>query len=641
MNHSGTNGTNFARAMGRRLGIAGAVVGLATAGIVAATTTASARTTASDCKPTQFFVSTKGDDAAVGSKAHPWKTIEHARDYIREHKLNSPGKMTCDIDVNVRAGDYLVSKTISLTDQDSGANGHRVVYSSYDGPGQARLLGARKITGWQPYKGDIYRTQVPASLDFHTLFENDTRAVTARYPNIGSGPTLGPYLQTVQSSDDALTNSDVWLAFDPKDWNPNWDLHDAQVVVWSGGHWSWFTDTDPIANVTWSKGFATLKYPTRYSLFSQVGSRYFLQNSLDFLDSPGEYYLDSQTHYLYYWPRSGSITSSTIWAPTVQTILSVAGSSPQKTAQNITVSGFSLEYSDFMDWYRYGWNEPGDSGNIHKYPEYDRQIEMPRNRFGTITLTNTRSVDLTALHVSNTGFHAIYMLFANTGDTISDSLIDHVGGDGIKIEGGYPGEGDISHNNTLTDNYVDWVGELVPGDASDYEVVDSNHNTLSYSVLQHSARYAVSLKGITTAANADNYANGNTLKYLSVAHAGEDSGDMGAIDAYGIQNFDPHTTTTTMSQITVTDVNADPSMPDVVPSGIHMDSGGCGVSFNDIAVTDTEYRTPFHGGTDCNTFGNVSWNTGFDATQMQYGKIGVKPSFPYRDEIAGVQSAVR
>jgi hypothetical protein len=272
---------------------------------------------------------------------------------------------------------------------------------------------------------------------------------------------------------------------------------------------------------------------------------------------------------------------------------------------------------------------------VHKYPEYDRQIEMPRNRFGTITLTNTESVDLAALHISNTGFHAIYMLFANTDDTVSDSLIDHVGGDGVKIEGGYPGEGDLSHDNTLTDNYVDRVGELVPGDAAGYEVVDSNRNTISHSVITHSARYAVALKGITTVANADNYAGGNKLSYLAIAHAGEDSGDMGAIDAYGIQNFDPHPITTTMSQITVTDVNADPSMPDSVPSGIHMDGGGCGVSFNDIVVTNTQYRSPFHGGTNCNSFGNVSWNTGFDDSQMQYDKIGVTANFPYRGEIAG------
>src|SRR5262249_22590535 len=157
-------------------------------------------------------------------------------------------------------------------------------------------------------------------------------------------------------------------------------------------------------------------YPTRYSLYSQVGSRYFLQNSLSFLDAPGEYYYDSQTGWLYYWPRSGSIDNSTVWTPTVNTILSVAGASADDRAQDLTFDGLALEYSDFVDWYRYGWNAIGDSGVVHKYPDYDRQIEMPRNRYGTVTLTNTRDVTLKGLHVSNTGYHAIYMLFANDHD---------------------------------------------------------------------------------------------------------------------------------------------------------------------------------------------------------------------------------
>ena len=112
------------------------------------------------CTPTQLFVSTTGNDAASGTQAHPWKTIGHARDVIRERGLNDAKRMRCDIDVNVRAGDYEVDSTINFDQRDSGANGHQVIYRSYDGPGKARLLGARQISGWQPYQGSIVRTMV-------------------------------------------------------------------------------------------------------------------------------------------------------------------------------------------------------------------------------------------------------------------------------------------------------------------------------------------------------------------------------------------------------------------------------------------------------------------------------------------------
>lgn len=589
-----------------------------------------------------FFVSPGGDDSAPGTQSRPWKTIEHARDAIRQWGLNDPQRMHGDVTVNLRAGDYEVAQTITFDERDSGANGHQVIYRSYDGPGQARLLGAKQITGWQPYQNGIYRTQVPVNEPFYTLFENDQRAITARYPNIGDGPTLGPYLQSAESSDDALTNSTSWLAFNDGDWNENWNLGEytawpAQVVVWSGGHWSWFTDTVPILNVSWApKNFVTLNYPARYSLFSQVGSRYFLQNSLDFLDQPGEYFLDPIGGWLYYMPRNGSLDNSTMWAPTATTLIELAGSSPGQRAENITFDGFALEYSDFMQWYRYGWNATGDSGQVHKYPDYDRQLEMTRNRHGMITLTNTRGITLNALNISNTGFHAIYSLFANDHNTISNSLFAHIGADAIKIEGGYPGEGYISHDYTVTNNYINYVGELVPGDASGVEILDTGDTTVSHCEILHSPRYAVALKSITTVANGDQYCNNITLEYLKVAHAGLDSGDMGAIDAYGVSNDPPYTVNKLMNQITVTDVNADPSMPDVPPSGIHMDSGGEGFNFTNIVITDVEYVTPFHGDTHNNTFSNCSWLAGFDDTQMQYDQIGVTDDFPYATEAAAL-----
>ncbi len=259
------------------------------------------------CGPTQLFVAPGGDDSSKGSQSAPWRTVEHARDYIASHRLNQ--HMRCDIDVNLRAGDYPVDQTISFTGADSGGDGHQVVYRSYDGPGKARLLGAKKVTGWQPYQGNIYRAQIGTSQPIHTLFEGDQRATTARYPNRGTDETWAPYLRATLVPD--RRNSQTWLTFDPGQWNPNWDLHDAQVVIWSGGSWSWFTDTDPILNMSWNKNLATLRYPTRYSIqTNDPGSRYFIQNSLDFLDQAGEYYYDSASGWLYYWPRTEAPTTS-------------------------------------------------------------------------------------------------------------------------------------------------------------------------------------------------------------------------------------------------------------------------------------------------------------------------------------------
>ncbi|TDD15701.1 right-handed parallel beta-helix repeat-containing protein [Nonomuraea diastatica] len=579
------------------------------------TPTASAQ---APCKPVEFYVAPGGADGGPGNAQRPWKTIEHARDQLRAKKRHQ----NCDIVVNVKAGDYVVDKTIEFTEADSGENGHTIVYRSVDGPGEARLLGARPVTGWEKYKGDIYKTKVDRN--FYTLFEDGKRATTARYPNRRSGDVWAPYLTSVLKEPEKEAVHQ-WLYSKPGEWDKSWNLDNAQVTVWSGGSWSWFTDTVPIQNPSWDDNQITLEHWTRYAMVnSRGGSRYFLQNSLDFLDQPGEYFFDFDKGEVYYWPK-GSIDK--VMAPTVKTIISLAGSAPDKRVQNLAFDGLALQYSDFVGWYRNGWISAGDAGVPHKYPEYDRQIEMPRNRFGALTLTNTRHIDLTRLRIADTGFTAVYLLFANDHVRISDSLLENIGADGIKVEGGYPGEGDVAGHNVFTNNYIHHIGELVPGDASGVELMNTGNNEVSHTVVRHSARYGVSLEVRPEVKDGDGYAHGNVFKYLRIEEAGLDSGDMGAFYTYGVSNTDPHPITNHVSQVVIGDVIPDASMPDSGTRGVHMDAGGCGFSFENIEVgkvTDDKYQSY-----QCNEVTNANWADGFDSSKMEYDKIGVTSAFPY------------
>ncbi|MEU9953030.1 right-handed parallel beta-helix repeat-containing protein [Streptomyces poriferorum] len=585
-----------------------------------------AQAQATGCKATDLFVAPDGSDRAKGTEASPFKTIEGARDHIRDKGLNRPGRMRCDINVNLRAGDYPVSTTINFDDRDSGADGHRVVYRSYDGAGKARVMGAAPVTGWEEYKDGIYRADVGTDKPFYTLFEDGKRATTARYPNRKSDDEWAPYMTSVLSEPEKEAVRQ-WLYSSPGDWDASWNLDQASAVVWSGGSWSWFTDTVPIRDWNAAKNQMTLKYWTRYALMnSRGGSRYFLQNSLDFLDQAGEYYMDFKKGQVYYKPR-GDINDVTVLRPTVKTLFNLAGPSPDRRVQNLSLDGLSLQYTDFVDWYRYGWISDGDSGEPHKYPEYDRQIELPRNRFGAVTVTNSKDITLSRLHMSDTGYHAVYALFANDGLTVRDSLLENIGGDGIKVEGPYPGEGNTSNGHLLTNNYITHYGELVPGDASGIELQNTGHNTISHSHIKHSARYGVSLEVRPEVAPADDYARDNTFEYLRIDQAGLDSGDMGAFYTYGVSNVEPHTIDNHVRQMVIGDVIPDGSMPDSGTRGVHMDAGGCGFSFENIEVgktTDQSYQSY-----QCNDVKNANWEDGYDASKMEYDKIGVSADFPY------------
>jgi hypothetical protein len=58
------------------------------------------------------------------------------------------------------------------------------------------------------------------------------------------------------------------------------------------------------------------------------GRAYYFENALEFLDQPGEWYLDETTNTVYYKPRTGEdMTKATVIAPMVETIMSVNGTS--------------------------------------------------------------------------------------------------------------------------------------------------------------------------------------------------------------------------------------------------------------------------------------------------------------------------
>jgi hypothetical protein len=84
-----------------------------------------------------------------------------------------------------------------------------------------------------------------------------------------------------------------------------------------------------------------------------------------------------------------------------------------------------------------------------------------------------------------------------------------------------------------------------------------------------------------------------------------------------------------VKQMVITDVVNDPAgaMPDSGTRGVHMDAGGCGFTFDNIEVgkvSDDKYQSY-----QCNQVTNANWADGFDASKMEYDKIGVTSAFPY------------
>jgi len=111
----------------------------------------------SDTCTAEYWVATDGSDEAVGDEAHPFLTLAHARDAVR----NNVQRKTCTINVTVKGGTYRLAEPFALAPQDSGAEEAPVVYRA--SPGEEVIIsGAERVGGWALHDAGlgIWKAQV-------------------------------------------------------------------------------------------------------------------------------------------------------------------------------------------------------------------------------------------------------------------------------------------------------------------------------------------------------------------------------------------------------------------------------------------------------------------------------------------------
>src|SRR5262249_24674661 len=89
-------------------------------------------------------------------------------------------------------------------------------------------------------------------------------------------------------------------------------------------------------------------------------SAFFLSNARQFLDEPGEWYLDESTHKIYYWPRHNEalnedLTTANVVAPFTETLLKLNGVADHPL-RNVFIRGISFQYTT--------WLRPGLEGHV-------------------------------------------------------------------------------------------------------------------------------------------------------------------------------------------------------------------------------------------------------------------------------------
>jgi hypothetical protein len=249
-----------------------------------------------------FYVSPVGSDADPGTIDRPFETLERARQAVRQVIAT----MHADVVVYLRGGRYQLQSTFSLDQADSGRSGFNVIYQSYPGE-MAIVSGGRIVTGWVR-DGLRWKAFVGRAERTRQLYVNGQRAIRAK---------------TAVGLDKAVTTPTGYIipGLRMEAWqNPT----DVEVVSLQ----KFRLYRCGVARV--SRSSLDVKQPcwdlSRIDRPVAMGTPTWIENALEFLDAPGQWYLNRATGWLYYRPRHGeNISSVRVIAPVLEKLLEVVG----------------------------------------------------------------------------------------------------------------------------------------------------------------------------------------------------------------------------------------------------------------------------------------------------------------------------
>ena len=537
--------------------------------------------------PGVFFVATNGNDQWSGRLLKPnrtgtdgpFATLPGALKTVRGLRQQHDSAVGQSPTVFVGGGHYFLAAPVVLTPEDSG-----LVLTALPAA-RPVLSGGRPIAGWKEVTVQgkkLWAADIPSVSDgkwyFRELWVNGQRAARARHPNRG-------YLAIADLPDKAAdwTQGQTRFRFRQGDLKA-WDtITNAEVLVMC----KWVESRLPVIGVDEKEGIVSFSKRAVFGL--EKGDLYYAEGAFEFLDEPGEWYLDDATGTLYYMPRAGEqLAKVQAIAPLLVQVLRFEGR-PQagQYVEHVVLRGLAFAHTEwcFPEGFHSGKNKPSIPPAAK--PEAGGFSQAAAGVPGAVWGEGLRDCAFEDCRFSNLGNYGLELTRGCQGNRILRCEFSDLGAGGMKI-----GEGSIrdqaaeqTGGNEISGCRVCDGGKMFPS-AIGVWIGQSPSNRLLHNLIHDFYYTGISIGW--TWGYGPALATNNTVAFNHVHHIGVKSGGDGPIlsDMAGIYTLGKQPGTTIRNNL----------WHDIAATryggwGIYFDEGSSGI----VAESNVVYRTT-HGG---------------------------------------------
>ena len=475
-----------------------------------------------------FQIAPDGNDSNPGTAAAPFATLTRARDAVR---AKIAAGLTGDVLVEIRGGVYPVTETVSFDAEDSGTDKHSITYAA--APGETVVLsGGRRITGWKKGAGEIWTAELPevraGEWYFRQLFVNGNRAIRARTPNAGDKVSWWRIDSSTANKDNPPAENasiTVKVSGSIKAYR---NVSDVELVYMENND----DGRKRLGSTDEQAQTITLALPNRWNpkvfgtewtlSIPSAGKPCYLENALEMLDQPGEWYLDRQTGVLHYWPLPGEVLAKAdAVAPVLQrTMLAVIGT-PGRPVVNLHFEGLQVQH---VEWPLPPWGYMGMACCTEALPYGPKPGFRPID--AAVEFTHARLCSFSNGGIAHVGAMGLCLRDGTSHITLEGNEISDLGAGGIAA--GWP--------NSAA-GYLEASPPPAPGEYTGYRIAnnDVHHCGMCYygavgilmfpshqTVVAHNLIHDTAYFGIGIAGGQDpkvTFDGDNVVEYNHIHHA--------------------------------------------------------------------------------------------------------------------------